>query len=180
MSAGQGFAVRQCCGRDADFLSSFAREIYTAHYAGKWTLDGLVRFLDAEFDASRIRAELEELNVRYLIVDLGERAAGYAKLKSCLNGPIGGERVLEINKMYFAPWATGLGLGGRLMEHIALQATADGMAALWLQVLKINDSAMRAYQRYGFEPIEERPFWLDGSDVGMWIMRRHLAASELK
>ena len=57
-----------------------------------------------------------------------------------------------VEAMYVVPAARGRGLAGRLLDALAADAAACGMAELWLEVGRANTPAWRAYARAGFRP----------------------------
>lgn len=56
----------------------------------------------------------------------------------------------ELIAMWVGSAGRGRGLAARLIDAVADDARADGCTELWLEVLSGNDSARRAYERYGF------------------------------
>jgi ribosomal protein S18 acetylase RimI-like enzyme len=53
------------------------------------------------------------------------------------------------------PNARGKGVGGALLEALLERALADGHPALSLSVDRLNDGAIKLYERYGFQKVAE-------------------------
>lgn len=61
--------------------------------------------------------------------------------------------VCELRKMYFLPELRGLGAGAALMERCLDAARLHGFRRCYLETLRGMDSAMRLYERTGFNRI---------------------------
>lgn len=61
----------------------------------------------------------------------------------------------ELQKLYLADAAKGLGLGGRLIAQIEAQARAQGYEAIYLETHSALDTAIRVYEHLGFSRIEK-------------------------
>ena len=62
--------------------------------------------------------------------------------------------VCELRKMYFLPQARGIGAGTAMMARCLDAARAFGYAQCYLETLTGMDSAMRLYERSGFQRID--------------------------
>lgn len=127
-----------------------ARELaalFTAVYEGYWfpiELDGaaftaMVRQGDIDLEASRVALE-------------GGTPAGIALLG--IRGETG-----WIGGMGVVPALRRRGVGEGLMRAVLEAARARGLREVTLEVLEQNDSAIRLYERLGFERIRELEVW---------------------
>ena len=72
----------------------------------------------------------------------------------------------EIKRMYVRPTLRGLGLGRRMLDHLAAYALQQGVDVLRLETGTYQPEATRLYEHYGFQRIlpfgvyEEGPFHL--------------------
>jgi ribosomal protein S18 acetylase RimI-like enzyme len=66
------------------------------------------------------------------------------------------------------------------MEAVAAAAQARRQPRIWLNVLKNNPAGERFYRRCGFEVIGDIRFATDRMDIGLHVMRRELAPTELR
>lgn len=58
--------------------------------------------------------------------------------------------VAEVKRMWVAPAARGAGVGRRLLDRLAREASAHGMASLRLETNRALDEARRLYESAGF------------------------------
>lgn len=61
----------------------------------------------------------------------------------------------ELQKLYLADAAKGLGLGGRLIAQIEAQARVQGYETLYLETHSALDTAIRVYEHLGFSRIDK-------------------------
>lgn len=153
---------------DIPALIALGLSTYRAHYSGIWSGQGLTDYLDAQFDPEMIKAEMVGHQSQYLFMHHDGALAGYAKLNFNRPMPVDSSRVgTELQKIYFLPDATGLGLGRQLIAHLLTQAD-EGL--IWLDVLKSNAGGRRLYERCGFTVAGELPFATDIQQIDMWVM----------
>jgi diamine N-acetyltransferase len=157
--------------RDVQRLVALGRSTYLAHFANIWSADGLQAYLDKQFDFEAITADIAGEQSRYLMVQHNRLLVGYAKLN--FNRPIpinAARRGVELQKIYFLPEATGLGLGRQLIDRIVDDASDAGEENVWLDVLKSNEGGRRIYERSGFKVVGEMPFSTDKMQIDFWVM----------
>ncbi len=74
-----------------------------------------------------------------------------------------GRRSLYLEDLFVQPWARGLGLGERLLRHVARTAVRAGCARLDLWVLHWNP-ARQFYERLGLrQMVDWLPYRIDGA-----------------
>ncbi|QDO95611.1 GNAT family N-acetyltransferase [Formosa sediminum] len=86
----------------------------------------------------------------YFVVVDKDRVIGGGGVSS-LAGEVG---VCEIQKMYFLEEARGKGLGKKMMETCMQKAKELGFKRCYIETLPYMTSAMRLYEKLGFEYIE--------------------------
>lgn len=89
--------------------------------------------------------------------------------------PPDAKRALKLDKLYVLPECHGMGIGRKLIEHVAARARAAGYPALTLNVNRRNAQAIAAYERCGFA-IRERGDFPIGNGFVMedYVMVREL------
>lgn len=113
---------------------------------------GLPDFQYEDPDIHRLYEATKEREGEYLIAERqGEilGGAGFAPLP-------GGEATdCELQKMYLAREARGLGLGARLLRECLDRAKERGFTRCYLETMAHMVEARRLYERHGFEPVEK-------------------------
>lgn len=144
--------IRRARPADRGRLARLGRTSYRAHFAALWDPARLAAWLDAEFGAARLDAELRDRAIRYDLAWIDGRLAGFAK--SLVDRPLPGtrRRGTELQKLYLLPWATGRGVGACLVRAVLRRARMRGAAVVWLGVLDANPRARALYVRLGFAP----------------------------
>ena len=167
--------IRRCLPGDMARLSELARSTYRKQFAHLWTEAGFNTFLDQQFDAGRMAEDLSGDTVRFHFAEEAGSVVGYSKLVFDRRPPASElPPGVELEKIYFTPAAIGRGLGGQLIDHGIEQAANAGAPVVWLDVLKTNDRAQRAYMKRGFQIVGDIPFSTDTADIGFWVMARRL------
>ena len=64
------------------------------------------------------------------------------------------EHVCELQKMYLLPLSRGKGLGKTLMQQLLKTAADYGYRGCYLETFDAMTSAIRLYQKFGFEPLK--------------------------
>jgi DNA-binding MarR family transcriptional regulator/GNAT superfamily N-acetyltransferase len=124
-----------------------------ARYCLRSYVEELRRRFDTGFDpAQSISASDEEMtlpNGLLLVASAQGSAMGCGALKLHPE-----TRIAEVKRMWVAPDVRGLGLGRRILERLAGEATARGMQILRLETNRALAEARRLYQTAGFVEVE--------------------------
>jgi GNAT superfamily N-acetyltransferase len=109
----------------------------------------LARRFDGGFDPARsIPVSEEEMTLPdglLLVASVPGQPVGCAALKIHVE-----TRIAEVKRMWSAPEVRGLGLGRRMLERLAEEATARGMETLRLETNHALTEARRLYETTGF------------------------------
>ena len=84
---------------------------------------------------------------------------GYAKMAVTVTPtavPV--NKVVELVRLYVAEGETGHGVGGALFSAVTSKAKAAGFTGCWLRVWEKNESAIRFYERDGFQQLGREPY----------------------
>lgn len=171
-------AITRCTPDDLPQLETLARDVFNAQFASYFSASGLETYLAQQFDPAQMARDIAGERTRFYFARLDGQVIGYAKLILDRPIPVGDKADgAEIEKVYFMPGAIGLGHGGAVIGHLLHEAAAAGAPFVWLDVLKTNERAIKAYMRQGFEIVGEVPFATDIMDIGFFVMRRVLPSS---
>ncbi|GAB6901292.1 ribosomal protein S18-alanine N-acetyltransferase [Kineosporia succinea] len=123
-------------------------------------------FGDTAWTAEMFWSELAHPETRWYVVAESEgEILGYAGLFAP-----GAEA--DVQTIAVAPAAQGQGLGRALLGALTETARERGATTLLLEVRADNASAVRLYERSGFERIAVRHRYYQPGDIDAWIMRR--------
>lgn len=130
---------------DVETLSALARVVWQDAYTGLITQAQIDYMLEQRYNTPRLLEELSASDIWWDKAEVDGRLAGFA---STVLTPVPGE--MKLDKLYVDPAQQRLGLGGRLIAHVAARALAQACATLILAVNKGNARAIAAYQKHGF------------------------------
>jgi aminoglycoside 6'-N-acetyltransferase len=130
-----------------------------------WHADPEVaRFWDGEtYTRDEILAEFADDHVDAWIVEAGGEPVGY--LQSWWGDDAPRRGGLD---MFLVPSARGRGLGPDAARAVAQSLVAAGWAEVTADPYLWNEQAVRAWQKAGFTPVEERP--ADAEHTAPWLL----------
>ena len=157
--------IRQATAQDNGLLAQIGAETFYDSYAADNTAEDMADYLERAFSPEKQAAELADPASRFLIAELEGEVVGYARV---MFGPapavVGGQRPLEINRLYARKAWIGQGLGGRLMQGCLDEAARAGCDVVWLDVWQLNPRAIAFYRKWGFAVVGTTNYQL-GNDV---------------
>jgi len=165
--------IRAATPADQPLLTALGRQTYVEHFADLWTPMALEAWLEGQFGATALAADLASRTVRYDLLFVDDGPVGYAKTRG--DRPVEtleALRGLELQKIYFLRSATGRGLGSILLEHVLARADAEGAPLVWLDVLKSNQGGRRLYERHGFRVVGASNSLDANAALEFWVMVR--------
>ncbi len=137
--------------------------------------DDMKIYMDEAFAVSTIAADLQDEKTIYLIAEIDEAAAGYAKVKfDAREEGITGDKTLELCRLYALDKFIGKGVGKSLMLALFEIAEAEKCDTIWLGVWEFNYRAQEFYRKFGFEKCGEHVFQLGSDPQTDWIMERNI------
>ena len=172
------FLIEPVVSEQASDLSDLCLRIYPQYFTYLWD-DAGAWYMDYSYNAARLKAELEDPNVRYFwAVSRGERV-GYLKLNLTKELPLSNEQGgLEIERIYFLSGAAGQGLGTRLIDYAEAIARQQQKAYIWLHTMDSSQNSIAFYEKRGFGRVGETilPFSQMKPHLRrMWQMKKTLA-----
>ena len=164
--------IRSATPADAALVADLGRRTYLEHFEHLWAPAELYEWLDGQFGAAVLAADLATGDARYDLLFADDVPMGYAKTRpDRAVTAMQDLRGLELQKIYFLRAATGRGFGSLLLAHILERADASGEPLVWLDVLQSNEGGRRLYERFGFEVVAEKR-GLAGNDLAFFVMVR--------
>lgn len=156
-------------------LRSIGFETYHQHFSNIWSEEGINSYLESHFNIPKLQADLKGDVVEYFLVFAEEALVGFFKLKKAQPVPnTENEYGLEIEKIYLLQDFASKGLGKQMIDFVIDYAKNLQEKSVWLDALKINEKAIRFYERQGFQIIGELDLSTDIMKPDLWVMQRKL------
>ncbi len=152
--------LRAAKAADIPALARLGVDSFVAKFGHLYSQQDLDAFLVQAYSHDALEAELADPNRLYRLAEREGQLLGWCKLGLNCGFPdhARGTRVMELKQLYTAPDATGMGLGGRLMDWAMAEFAARGADEVQISVYAHNDGAHRFYRRYGFEKLADITF----------------------
>jgi ribosomal protein S18 acetylase RimI-like enzyme len=176
------FVVRRCRPGDEKALMLLGAATVLETYAGSAEWTDILAFVEAEHVVEIYGNWIASDSAAIWVAETakGKSAVGYIV---ALTGPGADSRLaMEIKHFYVFHRFHGNGLGTLLMDEALAMARRNGVADVFLKVLKGNQRAIDFYSRAGFrvgaeELLRTAP---NASDVEVLVMRLALTSSNAK
>jgi diamine N-acetyltransferase len=169
--------VRQATLDDAKLLTDLSFTTFWDAFAHhpKNAPDDLAHYMRQAFSLEQIEAELvDEKNV-FLIAEIDNKAAGYAKLViDNIEPGITAELPIELARLYSHQEYIGKGVGQDLMNACFERAKNHDHDVMWLGVWEYNPRAQRFYEKNGFRVVGKHVFQLGADPQTDLLMQKEL------
>lgn len=130
-------------------------------------------YLQQAYSLENLTRELEEPGSRNYLAFLGERLAGFMRLRT--NSEVEhllGPNTIELQRLYVDTSLKGQGIGGVMMQEAIDYAKSRGFDWIWLGVWERNFAARKFYEKWGFERFSEHVFQMGDDPQTDWLLRR--------
>jgi ribosomal protein S18 acetylase RimI-like enzyme len=167
--------VRQATHEDSELLSNLGASTFMSAYQADIHPVDMEAYLASQFSIKQILSEMEEPNSTFLLAYEGDQAIGYAKLKAGLiPGDEDNPSSIELERIYLESQAIGKGYGSALLRACLNESRARGFETIWLGVWEHNQRAIGFYEKWGFEIIASKDFFMGEERHRDLIMTRAL------
>lgn len=152
--------LRVATEADIPALSRLATDSFIAKFGHLYSEENLNAFLAESLSEPAIAAELANPSRLYRLAEADGRLVGYCKIGLTCGFPehARGSNVMELKQLYTDPSATGMGIGGALMDWAMGEFAARAADEVQISVYAYNDGAHRFYRRYGFDKVADITF----------------------
>lgn len=160
-----GLVIRRGVPADAGLLSELAARTFSETFAADNTAEDLAAYVATSFSVARLTTELEDPSSTFLIAEVDDSPAGYAKLH--VGEPekgVEGANPVELVRLYVLREWLGRGIGEHLMRTCIKEARQAGHETIWLGVWERNPRAQTFYRKWNFRAVGEHLFQL-GADL---------------
>lgn len=152
--------LRAATEADIPALSTLATDSFIAKFGHLYSAENLNMFLAESLSEPAIAAELANPARVYRLAEADGRLVGYCKIGLTCGFPdhARGTNVMELKQLYTDPNATGMGIGGALMDWAMGEFAARAADEVQISVYAYNDGGHRFYRRYGFDKVADITF----------------------
>ena len=152
--------LRAATEADIPALSRLATDSFIAKFGHLYSAENLNMFLAESLSEPAIAAELANPARVYRLAEAEGRLVGYCKIGLTCGFPdhARGTNVMELKQLYTDPNATGMGIGGALMDWAMGEFAARAADEVQISVYAYNDGGHRFYRRYGFDKVADITF----------------------
>lgn len=152
--------LRAATEADIPALSRLATDSFIAKFGHLYSEENLNAFLEESLSEPAIAAELANPARIYRLAEADGRLVGYCKIGLTCGFPdhARGSNVMELKQLYTDPNATGMGIGGALMDWAMGEFSARKADEVQISVYAYNDGGHRFYRRYGFDKVADITF----------------------
>jgi diamine N-acetyltransferase len=156
---------------DINQLCKIGKTTFVETYGEQNTPENLQNYLQEKFNKEQISDEIQTPNTIFLLVELGNEAIGYAKMRVNLEEN-SDEKALEIERIYISKQYHGQKYGAMLMQKCIDVAIENKYESIWLGVWEHNPKAINFYQKWGFEVFGEHIFQLGDDAQTDFLMKK--------
>jgi len=149
---------------DLPALRQLSIDSFRNAYAAFNTPANMAHYLLENFSEEKMREELSDRKLCFLLASDNERLVGYVKLNLHPGARGGAENPVEIARLYTEPTLIGKGIGKQILHAVDAYAKTNGHDAVCLDVWQKNFRAINFYQREGFSICGTTRFVL-GEDI---------------
>ena len=167
--------IREANRQDAELLVELGKRAFYEAFAEQTAPEDMTAYLQTTFSIDGIKAQLNNKDSLYLIIELQADSVGYAYLyptrpPGCIKDP----KAIQLIRFYLLKKCYGLGVGNTLMQTCLDESHARGYRSVWLSSWELNGRANAFYKRWHFKVVGRQKFVV-GSDIqNDYIFRRDL------
>ncbi len=170
-------SIRQATLDDAKLLTDLSYTTFWDAFAHhpKNAPDDLNHYMRQAFNIEQITEEIAYPNAIFLVVEIDEKPAGYAKMiTGNAERGVTAMRPIELSRLYSHQEFLGKGVGQNLMDACFERARADEYDVMWLGVWEYNPRAQRFYEKNGFKVVGRHTFQLGSDPQTDLLMQREI------
>lgn len=170
-------SIRQATIEDAKLLTDLAYTTFWDAFAHhpKNAPDDLNHYMRQAFNLDQITSELGEPQNVFLVAEIDEKPAGYAKIIiDNIEPGITAEKPVELQRLYSHQEYIGKGVGQNLMDACFERARDEKRDVMWLGVWEYNPRAQRFYEKNGFKVVGKHTFLLGADPQTDLLMQKEL------
>jgi diamine N-acetyltransferase len=163
-STGQMISVVRATEDDCHSIVSIGKVSVAESHKGSSSAEIMNEFLERNYNVDTIKAELNDINNIYYILNYKGDPVGFSKIVlNAWNQNIAAENVAKLDRIYLLKDVYGLGLGWQLLNFNIELAKNKGQSGMWLYVWIGNNRAIDFYLKAGFSIIGSHEYYVNKS-----------------
>lgn len=168
-------SYKYCDLKDLQILAEISVNTFVSAFEKQNNPEDFKIYLNNAFSKEQLKKELFDDNASFYLVYNGKDLVGYFKLneKEAQTEPFGNTS-LEIERIYVLEDFQGQHIGKKMLFQILEIAKSKSFTFIWLGVWEKNVSAIRFYERYGFNKFDTHTFYIGNDKQTDWLMRLDL------
>lgn len=160
--------------QDVAIIQQLGKTTFFETFAGSNTEADMKKYLDENFTAEKLVAELSNIQTLFFIAWENDIPVGYLKVNSgAAQTELQDDAGLEIERIYVLVSYHGKKVGQQLYEKALETARLQNKLYLWLGVWEENRRAIHFYEKNGFVAFDKHIFKL-GNDEQTDIMMKKI------
>lgn len=153
--------IREAGINDLEVVQALSERTFIETFAATNEPQDLRQYVEDNLNPNQLGRELLVPESTFWLAELEGEAVAYMKLNvgQAQTEPDQADS-LEIQRIYVLSSRKGMGIGRALIAHAVQIAREMGLQRLWLGVWEENVSAIRFYEKIGFQPFGQHVFVL--------------------
>jgi ribosomal protein S18 acetylase RimI-like enzyme len=171
----QEIQIIQVTLRDLHLLQDLSKRTFYDSFAALNTAENMQLHLDTYFTTEKLTAELQNPESKFYFAVYREIPVAYLKInQGNAQTVLPHSEAVEIERIYVDQTFKGSGIGKIFISKAVALANALRAKYLWLGVWEHNKTAIRFYERNGFEQFSKHIFKLGEDEQTDLLMRKAL------
>lgn len=165
---------------DAALLRSFAERTFRIAYEAINDPHDFNDYCKKAFSPEQVEAELAHPHSEFWFAYLETELVAYIKLNFDKHPvELNSEKSVHVERIYVDPAFQGRKIGEKMLDFALEQAKNAGAEWLWLGVWQANPSAVRFYERCGFQIFGTEIFVIGADEQIDWLMKKPVDSTGL-
>jgi ribosomal protein S18 acetylase RimI-like enzyme len=162
---------------DAEMVAELARSTFWDAFKDhpKNAPHDMADYMAKAFSVEHVRSELSDPQNIFLVAEIENKPAGYAKLiRDNIEPGVTAERPIELGRLYVHQEFLGKGIAPALIEKCYETGRELGHDVIWLGVWEFNPRAQAFYKKQGFRFVGKHVFLLGSDPQNDLLMQKDL------
>lgn len=157
----EGLLIKQCGLEDIEKIKYIGEKTFYETFSDQNTEEDMHNYLKENFSYEQIESEVKNDSSRFYIAESNTEVAAYMKINfDKAQTEVGHENTLEVQRIYALKEYQGKHIGKSLIEKAIELGKENNINYIWLGVWEHNLSAIKFYEKQGFEKFDTHVFRL--------------------